>query len=81
MSTCPECYEDTGCTCVKNKKIKELEEENRELKNQLGMATRYLMALIEQAGDKLDEIPITKEYDDAIMEGAGMRNDQIEREE
>ena len=27
MSTCPECYDDIGCTCVEDRKIKELEAE------------------------------------------------------
>jgi hypothetical protein len=25
MSTCPECYEDVGCTCIENKRIAQLE--------------------------------------------------------
>ena len=35
MSTCPECYDDIGCTCVENKKIKELERELAEAKKEI----------------------------------------------
>ena len=27
MSTCPECYDDIGCTCEEDRKIKQLERE------------------------------------------------------
>jgi len=35
MSTCPECYEDTGCTCKQDKRITELEAENKRLRETL----------------------------------------------
>ena len=39
MSTCPECYEDVGCTCQENKRIAELEKENKTLKARLDVLT------------------------------------------
>ena len=35
MSTCPECFEDTGCTCAEVKRIAELEAENKRLRQAL----------------------------------------------
>jgi hypothetical protein len=35
MSTCPECYEDTGCTCRENERIAEMEIQLAEAQNQI----------------------------------------------
>ena len=35
MSTCPRCYDDTGCTCEEHDRIKALEAENARLREAL----------------------------------------------
>ena len=42
MSTCPECFEDMGCTCEERKRIAELEAENKRLRELLVRATNKL---------------------------------------
>ena len=40
MSTCPRCYDDTGCTCKEHDRIKDLEAENVRYKATLARCSK-----------------------------------------